>query len=169
MGSNAATSASTIIDRDHREERLQRLACAGIDVAAAETSGHLELLPWEQAHVVGGHFDQHRMPADLEKQAARGSGYRATRLWSNQEWALQDLPGVEDIVEYEARFNHVWPKYDGIFVCVFDASRFGAAVLMQVLRSHPFAIIGGILRETPVYVPPDELLQELRGQRAGRD
>jgi hypothetical protein len=31
-----------------------------------------------------------------------------------------------------------------------------------VLRTHPAAIIGGILQENPFYVPADELLAELR-------
>jgi hypothetical protein len=35
-----------------------------------------------------------------------------------------------------------------------------------VLRAHPFAIVGGILRENPFYVPPRELLEELRGSSA---
>ena len=28
------------------------------------------------------------------------------------EWALEDRPGVDDIVEYETRLNYVLPKYD---------------------------------------------------------
>jgi hypothetical protein len=28
------------------------------------------------------------------------------------EWALEDSPGVDDIVEYETRLNYVLPRYD---------------------------------------------------------
>jgi len=28
------------------------------------------------------------------------------------EWALVDLPGVEDLIEFETRVNYVVPKYD---------------------------------------------------------
>jgi hypothetical protein len=28
------------------------------------------------------------------------------------EWALEDRPGVHDIVEYETRLNFILPKYD---------------------------------------------------------
>src|ERR1700730_4317957 len=52
-----------LIDKHHRSERVTRLNEAGIDVETAERSGQLELLPWEQAHVVDGYFDQHRMLA----------------------------------------------------------------------------------------------------------
>lgn len=33
---------------------------------------------------------------------------------------------------------------------------------MDILRTHPMAIIGGILQENPLYVPPDEFLKEMR-------
>ena len=86
----------------------------------------------------------------------------ADALWSNQEWALDGTPGAEDLVEYECRFNYIWPKYDDVVVCVYDSSRFDADLLVQILRTHPFSIVGGVLRENPFYVPPDQLLRELR-------
>jgi hypothetical protein len=77
---------------------------------------------------------------------------------------LQDLPGVIDIIEYESRFNLIWPKYDDITVCVYDATRFSAEVMMGVLRSHPFVIVDSVARENPFYVPSEELLREMRGR-----
>jgi hypothetical protein len=41
-------------------------------------------------------------------------------------------------------------------------ARFGANVVMDILRTHPMVIIGGILQENPFFVPPDEFLRELR-------
>jgi hypothetical protein len=43
-----------------------------------------------------------------------------------------------------------------------DLSKLSSSLAMDVLRTHPQAILGGILRENPFYVPPDELLEELR-------
>ena len=45
-------------------------------------------------------------------------------------------------------------------------ARFGANVIMDILRTHPMVIIGGILQQNPFFVPPDEFLRELR-ERAG--
>ncbi len=162
-GFEAGDKLVNIIDRRHRDERLSKLRSVGIDVELAERRGQLELLPWEQAHVVGGHFDQDRMLADLDQQAVGDGRYATTRLWSNQEWALETLPGVEDIVEYEARFNHIWPKTNNVYVCVYDANRFSAETMMQMMRTHPFAIIDGIMLKNEFYVPPDEFLKEIRG------
>ena len=75
----------------------------------------------------------------------RGSGL--TRLWANMEWALTDLPGVHDIVEYESRLNRVLPNYDMVTVCVYDLTKFSAVVVMDIVRTHPQVIVGGILQE----------------------
>ncbi len=40
--------------------------------------------------------------------------------------------------------------------------------MLDILRTHPMAIIGGVLKENSFYVPPDEFLKEL-GERRGRD
>jgi len=37
---------------------------------------------------------------------------------------------------------------------------------MDILRTHPLVIIGGVLQENPLYVPPDEFLKELEERRA---
>jgi hypothetical protein len=36
---------------------------------------------------------------------------------------------------------------------------------MDIMRTHPMVIIGGILQENPFFVPPDEFLQELRERK----
>ncbi len=39
---------------------------------------------------------------------------------------------------------------------------------MDVLRTHPMIIVGGILQENPFFILPDEFLQELRNRDAQR-
>jgi hypothetical protein len=83
--------------------REWRASIGPVCLETAERSGQLEVLPWEQARVVDGCFDQRRMLANLDKRfAADNEHYEVTRLWSNQEWALQDLPGLTDIIECRA-------------------------------------------------------------------
>ena len=103
-----------IVDPDHRDAHLQVLREAGIDTEAAEASGQLAVMRWEEAYLRGGVFDQHAMLALIEEvlQTAQADGFPLTRLLANMEWALQNRPGVEEIVEYETRLNYVLPKYD---------------------------------------------------------
>jgi hypothetical protein len=82
--------------------------------------------------------------------ASNVDGFSQARLWANMEWALQNRPGVADLIEYEAWLNYLLPKYDHITVCVYDLAKFSAGVIMNVVRTHPLVIIGGNLQENPL-------------------
>lgn len=107
-----------IVDQEHLPEHRKRLREAGIDVDGAETSGQLEIRRWEDAYLREGNFDQSRMLGLIEEvlRAGKSRGYPLTRLVANMEWALEDRPGVSDLVEYETRLNYVLPKYDDAVV-----------------------------------------------------
>jgi hypothetical protein len=36
---------------------------------------------------------------------------------------------------------------------------------MDVMRTHPMIIVGGILQQNPFFMPPQEFLQELHQRR----
>jgi hypothetical protein len=157
-----------VVDPTHRSTHLKRLGEAGVPVDEAERKGQLEVRRWQEAYLRDGHFDQKRMIELIQEVLRDGKkrGYPLTRLVANMEWALEDRPGVNDIVEYESRLNYVLPKYDDVVVCTYDLAKFDAAVVMDIMRTHPMVIIGGMLQENPFYVPPDEFLQELRERRS---
>lgn len=157
-----------IVDPAGRQAHRDRLEQEGIDVAQAEGCGQLEVLPWEEAYIKDGHFDQFRMIETI-KEALRpraDAPGRLTRLVANMEWALEDLPGVNDIVEYETRLNNTLPAYHDPVVCTYDLSRFDASVVMDIMRTHPMVIIAGTLQENPFYVPPAEMLKELQARES---
>lgn len=158
--------AMQIASARQNEEQLVRLEEAGAGAKAARQSGQLEALPWDQAHLRGGRFDPDAMIALLEEVATANErqGPGLTRLWANMGWALEDFPGVHGILEYESRVNDVLPNYDMATVCAYDVAKFSASLIMDVLRTHPFVIMGGVLRENPFYVPPREFLKELRSR-----
>jgi hypothetical protein len=145
---------------------MRRLEEVGISPATAQRPGQVEVRAWEESTLQGGHFDQEAMLALLPEVLSGGKpdGFGLTRFWSNMEWALEDCPGVHDLVEFEARVNHILPKIDNLVVCAYDLTKFGGSVVIDVLRTHPLVIIGGFLHENPFFVPPDEFLRELRAR-----
>jgi hypothetical protein len=112
-GFERGEKAFHIVDPTLRDDYLHRLRALGIDIAAAQRNGQLELVAWEDAYLRGGHFDQNAMLALIEDVLQRGKseGYPLTRLVAHMEWALQDRPGVNDLVEYETRLNFLLPRY----------------------------------------------------------
>jgi hypothetical protein len=157
-----------LVDPERRDDHMERLAAAGIDVDEAISSGQLEVHPWEDGPLHGERFDQDTWLAGFEDVLRSGpaSGYAKTRFLAQMEWALVDLPGIEDMIEFETRVNDVVPKYDDLVICAYDLSKFGASTVMYALRTHPVVIVGGLLQENPFYVDPEEFLLELRERPA---
>jgi hypothetical protein len=102
-----------IVDPTLRAEHLRRLESAGIDVATAQKSGQFELRVWSETYLQDGHFDQDRMLALIQEvlESGRKQDFPLTRLVAHMEWALEDRPGVDDVLEYETRLNYLLPRY----------------------------------------------------------
>ena len=163
-GFDRGAKAYHYVDPQLREEHLSWLADAGVNVAEAMGTGQLEVQPWQDSTLRGGRFDLDAWLASFEHllQAGPATGYGQTSFMGHMEWALVDLPGTGDLIEYETRVNYVIPKYEGPVICTYDLTKFGASVVMDALRTHPAVIIGGLLQENPFFVPPDQLLLEIR-------
>jgi hypothetical protein len=152
-----------IVDSRLHDDHLSACRDCGIDVEAAEQRGQFEVRHWEDAYLKDGYFDGDRMIAILEEVLTAGhEQFGMTRLMGNMEWALETAPGVTDIIEYETKLNFILPKHPDPVVCVYDLNKHSGSVVMDVLRTHPMVIVGGVLQENPLYVPPEEFLQELR-------
>ena len=82
------------------------------------------------------------------------------------EWANCHPSCIHDLIEFEARVNDVWCQHDDAVICVYDLAKFSGDTVMDVIRTHPMIIVGGILQQNPFFVPPQEFLQELYQRRA---
>jgi hypothetical protein len=170
-GFERGEKATHIVASENREAYLKRLTDAGVKVQELMDSGRLEVLPWTDMYVRDHRFDQDAMLASVENliQSGAASGYTRTRLVGHHmDWLFLDKPAVNNLVEYEARLNHVLSKYNDPVICNYDLSKFSASVAMDIMRTHPLVIIGGLLRENPFFVPPGQFLEELRERRSAR-
>jgi hypothetical protein len=169
-GLDRGERAFHIVDPDLRDDHLKRLSQAGIDVERALATGQLEVRPWQDAYLRGDRFEQDAMLELLDEilQSNAATGYPVTRILAHMEWALLDKPGVADLLEYETRANYVLVNYPDPVICAYDLSRFRASVAVEVMRTHPMVIVGGVLQENPFFVPPDQFLLEIRERRAAR-
>ena len=111
-GFDRGDKAFHLVDPERREDHLRRLAEAGIDVQEAMGTGQLEVHPWHDGPLRGDRFDQDTWLASFEQvlQSGPAAGYAQTRFLAQMEWALVDLPGVEDLIEFETRVNYVFPS-----------------------------------------------------------
>jgi methionine synthase II (cobalamin-independent) len=84
------------------------------------------------------------------------------------DWAVEDRSYVDDLIEFESRVNHVWQQHDDAVICTYHLSKFGGDTVIDIMRTHPMIIIGGILYENPFFVPPEVFVREVRERRARR-
>lgn len=160
-----------LVSADRRRRHVRHLAAAGIDAAEAQRSGQLELRLNTEAYLRDGRFDQDRMLQTFEDIASGSTDapYPLSRIVCQMEWASRHPSCIHDLIEFEARANDVWRRHDDAVICVYDLAKFGGDTVMDVMRTHPMVIVGGILQQNPFFVPPRAFLQKLRQRRAGQE
>jgi hypothetical protein len=130
-------------------------------------SGQFELRTWTDTHLCDGQFDQDKTLALFQEvvKDAKQQGFPLIRFVTHMEWALENRPGVDDLLEYEARANDIWLRQDGPVNPVICTPRLVGDLVVEVMPTHPMIIIGGILQRNSFFVPLDEFLKELRERR----
>lgn len=88
------------------------------------------------------------------------NGKRNIRATAEMVWALEAIPGVEHLMVYESRLNYFIPGKPWISICMYNVTKFSGKTIMNVLRTHPFTISGGIITQNPFYQNPDDWLRE---------
>ncbi len=159
-----------VVNPNQHDDHLQRLTAAGIDPLAAQQSGQLEIRTNTDTYIRDGRFDQDRM-LEVFEQAASGNapgGFPLSRIVCRMDWAAEGESQIDDLVEFESRVNDVWRRHDDAVICTYHLTKFGGDTVIDIMRTHPMVIIGGILQENPFFVPPEQFLPEVRARRARR-
>jgi hypothetical protein len=169
-GFECGDKAVHVVNPDQHRDHLQRLAAVGIDPAAAQQNGQFELLTNTEAYLRDGRFDQDRMLEAFEQLASGNAkgGFPLSRIVCRMDWAVQDPSHIDNLVEFESRVNDVWRRHDDAVICTYHLSKFGGDTVVDIMRTHPMVIIGGILQQNPFFVPPEEFLREVRERRSRR-
>jgi len=170
-GFECGDKAVHVVNPGQRENHLQRLKAAGINSSDAERRGQLELLTNTDTYLRDGHFDQDRMLGVFEQLASgnQRADFPLSRIVCRMDWAAESSGShIENLVEFESRINEVWLRHNDAVICTYHLGRFGGETVIDIMRTHPMIIIGGILQHNPFFVPPDEFLRELRERRVKR-
>ncbi len=169
-GFHCGHKAIHVVNPDQRQNHVQRLTEAGIDPVAGQESGQLELRINTDVYLRDGHFDADRMIAVFERLASGNTagGFPLSRICCRMDWVVEDGSNVDDVIEFESRVNDVWRHHDDAVICTYRLGKFGGDTVIDIMRTHPMVIIGGILQRNPFYIPPEQFLGEFRQRRASR-
>jgi hypothetical protein len=164
-GLAAGEKAIHIVNTDLREDYDRRMIAAGVDLDGLERSGQLEVMAWPTSPREGT-IDRDGAIEMVEQllRAVREGGYRRARVVGEMDWAVRDHILDDELIALEARLHQVYMRHEVWVICSYDLTQFGSAVVLDVLRTHPAAMIGGVLQHNPFFIPPEEMLEELRGR-----
>jgi hypothetical protein len=169
-GFKCGDKAVHVVNPHQCEDHLKRLAAIGVETNSARQSGQLEMKTSSEVYLQNGRFDQDRMLEAFEQMASGNvnTGFPLSRIVCRMDWVVEGRSYIDDVVEFESRVNDVWRRHDDAVICTYHLSKFGGDTVIDIMRTHPMIIIGGILQRNPFFVPPEEFLREVRGRRAMR-
>ena len=152
-----------LVDPAERANLVRHLRRLGLDMPTLLRQRQCDVRTWTETYLRGGRFDQDAMLGIIDELLGSSPSPRI-RMVADMGWAVEQ-DGVSDLLlEFEARANFVQAKYAHVVICVYDTAKFGADFVIDVLRTHPMALIGGILQINPFFVPPAEFLEEVRSR-----
>ena len=169
-GLQCGHQAIHIVNREQRQDHLQRLTDAGIDTEVAEQSGQLEVRTDTEVYLPDGRFDADRMISTFEQLASgNGTEFPLKRICCRMDWAVESGSHVDDVIEFESRVNELWLRREDAVICTYHLGKFGGDAVVDIMRTHPMVVIGGVLQHNPFFVPPDEFLREFHDRRSRRN
>jgi hypothetical protein len=169
-GLDRGEKAFCVLDPQVRMHLLQKLSDVGVEITLAEERSQLEVKEWERTIVRGGRLDQNTLLELIEEVLRQGreQGFPLTRFVARMDWALDYGLRINDLVEFEARVNHLLEKFPDPVICVYCLAKFNTGAVLDILRIHPVVVIGDLVAENPFFVPPDVFLKELSERDGGK-
>ncbi len=122
-------------------------------------SGQLELFDSDQTYLQTGSFDPDLTIAFWEERAQQlvdEGQFDFVRLLGELSWIDRTGTPREAIVRYESWADNFVSRYPMTILCLYDLRRMGSSVMMDLLRTHPRLLMGGLLLENPHHIASDD-------------
>ena len=148
----------TIRDSAKCSGHVARLREAGrFPVDDAMHDGRLRVVASEESYLQDGVFEVERMYRMIEQALAEAKEKRLrVRTCGDMSWALRDMPGTDELMQYESRVNRLIEEHDCTLMCVYDINQFSGRAIMDVLATHPVVLLADRIYENPYYAEPAE-------------
>ena len=162
-GINNKEEVLTILERNLHADHCARLGKGDMQVQEIVANGQLKIVATEDTYLQGGAFAAERMFNIVEQAviSAKNGPYGVLRGCGDMEWALKNLPGTDELMEYEARLNMLTPKHQCTLLCSYDINKFSGRAIADILASHSHVIMNGKIHKNPHFIEPMELLNIL--------
>ena len=121
-------------------------------------SAQLDVERSSDAYLRSGEFSIEDMVSFLSESvgAAIADDFDLLRAAGEMSWVLPGPPGWDDLFQYESALNDAVEQMPAILMCLYDLQKFGAEMLVEVLRTHPTVLLDRTVIDNPHYVHPTD-------------
>jgi hypothetical protein len=144
-----------VVDSTSPHDVVAQIGGTDADVA----SGQLEFYDSDETYLRTGTFDPDQMIAFWEGRAQAISdegSFSFVRLLGEMSWLERVPPERDSVVRYETWADEFVTRYPQMVLCLYDLRKLGSGVLMDLLRTHPKLLLGGLVIENPHHLSVDE-------------
>ena len=174
-GLKAGDKCTCVVDSCTPEDVLAGMA-GHIEVEPYLSDRQLEVLDSYGTYLAEGGFLPERMLKFWEGKARQGLGRQnvgderpsdsgsrpdgpmRARNIGDMSWAHRNESVVSDLMGYESELNRIMSNFPQVNLCLYDLTRCSGDLIMDVLKTHPKALLGGMVIDNPYYLDPDEFL-----------
>lgn len=159
-GLQAKERTSCFSDKASEQAVEEFLGNYGISYKEAKDSGALTLAETRDIYYKDDRFDPERMLGVLSSyyKDSVAQGYPAARVIGEMTPEVQHVSGGRRLLEYESRVSILLRDHPVTAVCQYDARSFDGALIMDILKVHPFMVIRGSVVHNPFFINPEEFL-----------
>jgi len=91
-------------------------------------------------------------------ETSLSDGARGCRTVGEMAWALNGVPGSDQLVQYEASINTVVNEVPLNVLCQYDTEEFDGGTIFEILCVHPLMVIRGQIMRNPFYLPSEDVV-----------
>jgi hypothetical protein len=164
-GLKAGDKCTCVVDSCTPDDVLAKLS-EQIEVEPYLSVSQLEVLDSYGTYLADGGFLPERMLRFWEakaRQSPQADGPGFARNIGDMSWAHRNRPGVGELIGYESELNRIMSNFPQVNLCLYDLTRCSGDLIMDVLKTHPKALLGGMVIDNPYYLDPDEFLASREG------
>jgi len=122
-------------------------------------SEQLDIQDSSETYLASGRFDASEMLSYWERTmggAVASGQYAFARAVGEMPVPMNNREGIDSFVAYESELNRFMPRYPQVIVCMYDLLVYGGGIVVELLRTHPKILLGGMVLDNPHYLAPDD-------------
>lgn len=153
-----------VVDDNTKDVVYRELEKGGLILDKYLESKQFIFLTKKETYLIDGIFNASKtidLLKNLEK-TAREEGYEGVLGIGEMTWILGNNLEAETLLEYESAINDL-KKYNLALICQYNEKKFDQEFLVNIIRTHPQAIIYGDFHENKYFYTPPEYFSNSTG------